>query len=95
MIPSANRRTFTLSNKQVVWDLAGNVWERMKDDNDQNYGTDRVRISLITAVSHPVLRALSRGTTTTPRNGSVWSCWGLQLSYNRPLGRFRESVYYK
>ena len=64
----AKRRTFTLSNKQVVWDLAGNAWERMKDDNDQNYGPHKVQISLITAGSHPVLRALSRGTTTTPRN---------------------------
>ena len=35
-----NRRTFTLSNQQVVWDLAGNVWEWMKDDNDQKYGPD-------------------------------------------------------
>ena len=33
-----NRRTFTLSNQQVVWDLAGNVWEWTKDDNDQKYG---------------------------------------------------------
>ena len=30
----AERRTLTLKNGQVIWDLAGNVWEWMKDDND-------------------------------------------------------------
>ena len=65
-----NRRTFTLSNQQVVWDLAGNVWEWMKDDNDQNYGSDE-QIALLKVATHSVTHALSGGTTTTSRDAKA------------------------
>ena len=35
-----NRRTFTLSNGQVIWDLAGNIWEWMKEDDGPLHGLD-------------------------------------------------------
>ncbi len=34
------RRTHTLSNGQVVWDIGGNVWEWVKDDNSVSQGAD-------------------------------------------------------
>ena len=33
-----NRRTFTLPNGQVIWDLAGNVWEWIKDKHTDSNG---------------------------------------------------------
>lgn len=36
----SQRRTHTLSNGQVIWDLAGNVWEWVKDDNNAAQGAD-------------------------------------------------------
>ena len=33
-----NRRTHKLSNDQVIWDIAGNVWEWVSEDNSTNYG---------------------------------------------------------
>ena len=52
----------------MVWDLAGNVWEFMKDDNDQNYGSDKD--SSYNSRTHSVTR-LSGGTTTTSRNAKA------------------------
>ncbi len=37
---SSQRRTHTLSNNQVIWDFAGNVWEWVKDNNNATQGTD-------------------------------------------------------
>jgi formylglycine-generating enzyme required for sulfatase activity len=34
------RRTFTLSNGEVVWDMAGNVYEWVKDNNTTTFETD-------------------------------------------------------
>jgi uncharacterized repeat protein (TIGR02543 family) len=33
-----NKRTHALPNGQVIWDLAGNVWEWVKDDSTFDYG---------------------------------------------------------
>jgi formylglycine-generating enzyme required for sulfatase activity len=35
---SPNRRTHKLSNGEVIWDLAGNVWEWVYDDNITKQG---------------------------------------------------------
>ena len=67
------KRTHTLSNGEVIWDLAGNVWEWVKDDNTNNYGATTY-ISQITSASHPTLYSLSGGTTTTARMAKDQFC---------------------
>ena len=46
------KRTHHLSNGEVIWDVAGNVWEWVIDDNVNDYG-DNFLFSRITAVTHP------------------------------------------
>ncbi|MCB0342449.1 MAG: hypothetical protein KDD59_09390, partial [Bdellovibrionales bacterium] len=55
-----------LSNSEVIWDLAGNVWEWVKDNNSNAYGSDNY-FSLITDLTHLNLYSLSGGTTNTAR----------------------------
>ena len=62
----SQRRTHTLSNGEVVWDMAGNVNEWVKDTNTVNYGSN-LSISQITDTTHPTPGSLSGGTTTTER----------------------------
>ena len=64
---NSQRRTHTLSNGEVVWDIAGNVWEWVKDNNTTKYGFPNNYISLITDVTHSTSESLSGGTTTTSR----------------------------
>ncbi len=47
------RRSLDLSNGSEIWDLSGNVWEWVKDDNTTNFGTDNYW-SQITDVTNPV-----------------------------------------
>ena len=63
------KRTHSLSNSEVIWDLGGNVWEWVKDDyiNASVYGPGSY-MSQVTAVSHTNVFSLSGGTTTTARN---------------------------
>ncbi|USN47023.1 MAG: hypothetical protein H6626_12630 [Pseudobdellovibrionaceae bacterium] len=63
---SPEKRTHTLSNSEVIWDLAGNVWEWVKDNNSNAYGSDNY-FSLITDLTHLNLYSLSGGTTNTAR----------------------------
>ena len=62
----SQRRTHTLSNGEVVWDIAGNVYEWVKDTNTVNYGSN-LSISQITDATHPTSGSLSGGTTMTER----------------------------
>ena len=62
----SQRRTHTLSNGEVVWDISGNVWEWVKDTNTVNYGSN-LGIAQITDATRPTPGSLSGGTTTTER----------------------------
>ena len=62
----SQRRTHTLSNGEVVWDIGGNVSEWVKDNNTVNYGSN-TDISLITDATHSTSGSLSGGTTMTER----------------------------
>ena len=62
----SQRRTHTLSNGEVVWDIGGNVYEWVKDTNAVNYGSN-LDIAQITDATRPTSGSLSGGTTTTER----------------------------
>ena len=62
----SQRRTHTLSNGEVVWDIAGNAWEWVKDNNTVRYGSSS-DISKVTDETHMMVGSLSGGTTTTSR----------------------------
>ena len=57
---STQKRTHVLLGGEVVWDVAGNAWEWIKDDNTLSYGPNNY-ISLVTVGSHPILNSLSEG----------------------------------
>ena len=42
-----NRRTFALSNGEMIWDVAGNVWEWVKDDIDTSIVWANSPVSLL------------------------------------------------
>ena len=55
----------------MIWDLSGNVWEWVKDNNNSSYGAKSDQIDYIIELNKPIystLYALSGGTTTTPRS---------------------------
>ena len=54
---SVQRRTHLLSNGEVIWDMAGNAWEWVADDNDVSYGENDY-ISQVTGFTHQVLSVL-------------------------------------
>ncbi len=60
------RRTQTLSNGEIIWDVSGNAFEWVKDDNTVDYGV-KANMSQVTGDTHQTLGSLSGGTTTTPR----------------------------
>ena len=65
---NSQRRTHTLSNGEVVWDIGGNVQEWVKDDNLVSHDVDVNRfLSQVTDLTHPRSVSLSGGTTTTSR----------------------------
>ncbi len=49
---SDQRRVHRLASGSYLWDIAGNVWEWVKDDSSTNFGTDGY-ISTITPVNRP------------------------------------------
>jgi formylglycine-generating enzyme required for sulfatase activity len=61
------KRTHTLPGGHVIWDVGGNVWEYVKDDNTLSYGAD-APFTKIDATTHVVEYSLSGGLTTTQRN---------------------------
>ena len=59
------RRTHTLSNGEVIWDMSGNVDEWMEDQNSSIFENDSY-ISQITNTNYPNPKSLS-GDTRTPK----------------------------
>ena len=60
----SQKRTHTLSNGEVVWDISGNVQERIRGENSTDYGTSGVYISAITNTSYPTLGSINGDTRT-------------------------------
>jgi formylglycine-generating enzyme required for sulfatase activity len=58
------RRTMDLASGESVWDLSGNVYEWIKDDNSNSFGTDGF-ISQITLLSHPFTASIGGITGNT------------------------------
>ena len=63
---NGQRRTHTLSNGEVVWDMAGNLDEWVKDRDMTNFALTS-NMSQVTDITHPNSKSLSGGTTTTKR----------------------------
>ena len=62
------KRTHTLSNGKIIWDVSGNIYETIKDDHSGGYSTvdnGGIYVSQITSTTNTVLKSLSGGTTTT------------------------------
>ena len=68
---NARKRTHTLASGEVIWDLAGNLWEWVRDGNDFDYpadfGGNDPYVSQITRINHSTARSLKWGLTTIPR----------------------------
>ena len=90
----SQKRTLTLSNKEIIWDLGGNVAEWVQDDNLNNqnrwstlYGTDDY-ISQITNITHSYRKKVSE----SQKNRSAKEQFGTQGHYNHldqsPYGGF-------
>ena len=84
----SQKRTHTLSNGEVVWDVAGNVWEWVKDDNSTDYGADGY-ISELSPLSgansrQPAMAKFGHGTDTSSiLNSDPWGGLGHGwLNYN-------------
>ena len=59
----SQKRTHTLSNGEVVWDISGNVQERIRGESSTNYGSGAY-ILLITNTSHSTLGSINGDTRT-------------------------------
>jgi formylglycine-generating enzyme required for sulfatase activity len=57
---NSQKRTFTLSNGNIVWDMAGNVYQWEKDTNSTNFGAGNYT-SQITSASNPTTGTLAGG----------------------------------
>ena len=73
------RRTHTLSNGEVIWDVAGNAWEWVKDDsNNEVYGDNCLYVRVDKHQSHSSQK-FKWGNDNDPKDSqrSVWPQWGL------------------
>jgi len=72
------RRTHVLSNGQVIWDVAGNVWEWVKDTNTTNFGANNY-FSQITLATNPVTATIGEITGTAK---TLYGPWGSYIGLN-------------
>lgn len=56
------KRTHTLPNDEVIWDLGGNAWEWVSDNSGGTYGA-YAQMSAVTATSHTTVRPLGTAKT--------------------------------
>jgi hypothetical protein len=60
----SQRRTSTLSNGNIIWDMSGNVFQWMKDSNNTNFGVSTYT-SQITSASNPTIGTIGSLTGTS------------------------------
>ena len=93
------KRTHILPNREIIWDVSGNIYDTVKDDHSGSYlevdpfdsdlvSSSGIYISQITSkTASNMLKSLSGGTTTTPR--SVKDQFGPSGNYTS----FKQSPY--
>lgn len=84
---SNQRRTLTLSNGQVIWDLAGNVWEHVNKANTTNgtgYATNQTSIAGCSTPTSWSEWSTCSDKTFSASNGSYNSTQGIgQIHYSQ------------
>lgn len=74
------KRTHTLSNNAVIWDVAGNVWEWVKDDNSSAQGADTL-VSQLTAPMYNLAKWGPAGNYTAKNSGEFGGLGGATLNH--------------
>lgn len=80
---NSQRRTFNLSNGNVIWDFAGNAYEWVSNDSNVSNGTN----AYASSVTDGSIRQTRYGAATasicgTPNGGSFCGMGGLYVDYN-------------
>lgn len=71
----SQKRTHTLQSGEIIWDVAGNVWEWVLDDNNQAQGADSF-VSLATGWSAATKMKLASEGNYTAKNGPEYGGLG-------------------
>ncbi len=74
----SQKRTHTLSNGEIIWDFAGNVWESVKDDSTFSYGPTTFVTAKVLDSATPVLVQTAQVLRVHPK-----MCLDLQVTIHR------------